>query len=409
MGQLDETTGLQQDYEKVFVDEWSPYLGAILLVMTTSVLMISGLFWGVFGGLKLWGNWFNNLVGLGPILGIKTNLENPLTHRISLMNITLLIGAFSSALFSRQFRINRTLKLEYVWGALGGIFMGIGASLAGGCTVGGFFTPLMFASPSGWAMWVGLIVGAYLGLKLLLWTMENITWGTTAPQRGPASALRRFYPIFGVVILGLVLYWAISWFGSDNTKYVDRAIIILAGFALGFVLHRSRFCFSRAFREPFMTGDGTMTKAMILTLAFGILIGSLLLQHKTVDPYLAIPASFWLGSFLGGLIFAVGMVFAGGCASGSLWRMGEGHIKLWVATFFFGWSGSVFNAIVKRWDLLTREMNLDLVETTKLGLQVYLPETFGSWGWSYLLSFAILAVWYLLIRYNESTGKFTVV
>ncbi len=26
----------------------------------------------------------------------------------------------------------------------------------------------------------------------------------------------------------------------------------------------------------------------------------------------------------------------------------------------------------------------------------------------YLLSFAVLLVWYLLVRYNESTGRFTV-
>ncbi|MDT8281616.1 MAG: YeeE/YedE thiosulfate transporter family protein [Gammaproteobacteria bacterium] len=30
-----------------------------------------------------------------------------------------------------------------------------------------------------------------------------------------------------------------------------------------------------------------------------------------------------------------GMVFAGGCASGSLWRVGEGHLKLVVAVIFF--------------------------------------------------------------------------
>jgi hypothetical protein len=133
-----------------------------------------------------------------------------------------------------------------------------------------------------------------------------------------------------------------------------------------------------------------------------------LLQKQTVDPYLAIPATFWLGSVLGGFIFGIGMVFAGGCASGSLWRMGEGHLKLWVAVFFFSWTGSIFSAVVKRWDLLTREMSLDLVEVSKVGQQVFLPEVFGGWSWLYLLSFAVLLVWYLLVRYNEETEKFTV-
>jgi uncharacterized membrane protein YedE/YeeE len=392
----------------VFVTEWSPYLGAILLVVVTSALVSSGLFWGVYGGLKLWGDWFNNAIGLGPLLGLKEELQSPLLHRISLMDITLVIGAFCAALMAGQFRISRPPALEFVTGAVGGALMGVGASLAGGCTTGGFFTPLMFASPAGWAMWLGLVAGAVLGLKALLWVMEHVRWGTSAPAVTSHSPLKRFYPLFGVLVLVLMAWWATDWFNSDDKRLAGRGIIIVSGFALGFILHRSRFCFSRVFREPFMTGDGTMTKAMILALALGIPLTSLLLQNRTVDPYLAIPATFWLGSLLGGVIFGVGMVLAGGCASGSLWRMGEGHLKLWVAVFFFAWSGSVFSAIAKRWDLLTREMSLDLVEVTKVGKQVFLPELLQGWGWVYLLSFALLAVWYLLVRYNEATEKFTV-
>lgn len=400
--------GLRDDYRRVFVTEWSPYLGAILLVVVTSALVSSGLFWGVYGGLKLWGDWFNNAIGLGPLLGLKEELQSPLLHRISLMDITLVIGAFCAALMAGQFRISRPPALEFVTGAVGGALMGVGASLAGGCTTGGFFTPLMFASPAGWAMWLGLVAGAVLGLKALLWVMEHVRWGTSAPAVSSPSPLKRFYPLFGLLVLVLMAWWATDWFNSDDKRLAGRGIIIVSGFALGFILHRSRFCFSRVFREPFMTGDGTMTKAMILALALGIPVTSLLLQNQAVDPYLAIPATFWLGSLLGGVIFGVGMVLAGGCASGSLWRMGEGHLKLWVAVFFFAWTGSVFSAIAKRWDLLTREMSLDLIEVTKVGKQVFLPELLQGWGWVYLLSFALLAVWYLLVRYNEATEKFTV-
>ena len=401
-------SGLREDYERVFVKSWSPYLGAILLVIVTSALMSSGLFWGVYGGLRLWGDWFNNFIGLGPLIGIKPELQNPLLHRISLMDITLVIGAFCAALLAGQFRINRPPLLEFITGALGGSLMGIGASLAGGCTTGGFFTPLTFASPAGWAMWVGLLGGAFLGLKALLWVMEHITWGTTAPKAAFSSPLKRYYPLFGLAVLLLIAWWATNWFTSADQRLASRGIIIAAGFALGFILHRSRFCFSRVFREPFMTGEGTMTKAMILALALGIPLSSVILQNTAMDPYLAIPATFWVGSVLGGVVFGIGMVFAGGCASGSLWRMGEGHLKLWVAVFFFAWTGSVFSAVVRRWDLLTREMSLDLVEVSKVGKQVFLPDVFGGWGWAYLLSFAILGIWYLLVRYNESTSRFTV-
>ena len=152
--------GFQEDYKTVFVEPWSANTGAIALVILMAVLMGSGLFWGVFGGIKLWGDYLNNAIGLGSLLGIKEQLESPLIHRISLMNIALLLGAFSAAMLSRQFHINHPPRLEYVWAAAGGTFMGVGATLAGGCTTGGFFVPLTFSSASGWAMWAGLLIGA---------------------------------------------------------------------------------------------------------------------------------------------------------------------------------------------------------------------------------------------------------
>jgi len=401
--------GLREDYNGILVNEWSPYVGGILLVMVNSILMLSGLFWGVFGGLKLWGDWFNNLIGLGPLLNIAEKLESPLTHRISLMDISLVIGAFTAALLSRQFALRRPPKQEYVNAALGGSLMGVGATLAGGCTTGGFFSPLMFQSAAGWVMWAGLLIGAFLGLKALLWAMENITWGTTPPARSEFAPPKSLSPWIGFAVLVAVVWWVTSWYGSADEKLAARGIVILIGFAQGFILHRSRFCTARVFREPFMTAEGEMTKAMILALAVGIPISSLLLQHKTVDPFLGIPPTFWVGSLVGGVIFGIGMVFAGGCATGSMWRMGEGHLKLWVAVFFFSWVGSIFSAVTKLTGLMVRETDLELmVDTTKVGYQAYLPDMLGGWSWVYLLSFAILLVWYLLVRYNESTEKFTV-
>ena len=403
--------GFKQDYNSVFVDSWSAYTGAILLVIIMAVLMGSGLFWGVFGGIKLWGDYLNNAIGLGSLLGIKAQLESPLMHRISLLDITLLMGAFSAALFSRQFHINRPPPLEYVWAAAGGTLMGIGATLAGGCTTGGFFVPLIFSSASGWAMWSGLLIGAVVGLKLLLWTMENITWGGIPPAYRPAR-LKKYYPWFGIVVAVLILIWAIDWWTSGEDKKAVRALLVVAGYAIGFVLHRSRFCLSRVFREPFMTAEGEMTKALMLAVALGAPVTALLIFNGTIDPYLAIPARFWLGSALGGLIFGIGMVFAGGCASGSLWRIGEGHLKLVVAVIFFAWSGSTANAVLGDFGLLAADIDIDfldgMAEMTGLGFQAFMPDLMGGWKYTLLTTYSLLAAWYAFIRYNESTSKFTV-
>ncbi|MGB5455463.1 MAG: YeeE/YedE thiosulfate transporter family protein [Gammaproteobacteria bacterium] len=403
--------GFGEDYKAVFVEPWSAYTGAVLLVIIMAVLMGSGLFWGVFGGLKLWGDYLNNAIGLGGVLGIKQELDSPLMHRISLLNITLLLGAFSAALLSRQFHINRPPRLEYIWAIVGGSLMGIGAVLAGGCTTGGFFVPLTFSSASGWAMAAGLLLGALIGLKLLLWTLENITWGMTPAKILPAH-LKRWYPWFGLLVGLLILWWALNWWNSSDDKEATRALLVLAGFAIGFVMHRSRLCFSRVFREPFMTAEGEMTKAMILAIALGAAVGGVLIAIGTIDPYIAVPTRFWLGALLGGVIFGIGMVFAGGCASGSLWRIGEGQLKLVVALIFFAWVGSTFNAILGRTGVLAVDIDLDFLDgvaqVSGLGFQAFMPDLFGSWEYSLLLTYVLLAVWYIFVRYNESTSKFTV-
>ncbi len=151
-----------------------------------------------------------------------------------------------------------------------------------------------------------------------------------------------------------------------------------------------------------------MTKAVRLALAIGIPIAALLFQKKVIDPYSAIPPTFWIGSLLGGLIFGIGMVFAGGCASGSLWRMGEGHVKLWLTMLFFSWMGSTASALFKKFGLTTiDDSNTEVYEMTRVGYQAYLPEMLGSWGWTLLIGGVLLLLWYALVRYNETTEKFT--
>jgi len=400
----------REDYEKVFVDQWSPYLGAILLVVVVIALMINGLFWGVFGGVRHWGDAFNHLVGLAPLLGVPPLDEDLLVHRMSLMNLVLLLGAFSAALMSRQFKLSRPPKLELVWAAVGGTLMGVGASLAGGCTTGGFFNPVLHSSPAGWAMWLGLVAGAVTGLKLLWWTLENIAWGTQAP---PALAthprLLRLSPITGVALIGAVAIWTAAWYGSSDTVLATRAAVVALGFAIGFVMHRSRLCFSRAFREPFMTGESSMTGAVILALAIGIPVAAFLFEKKVIDPYIAIPPTFWIGSLAGGLLFGIGMVFAGGCASGSLWRMAEGHLKLWVAMFFFAWTGSIASALLKGAGITSLDPdNVESFDVTGVGYQAWFPELFGGWLWALGAGGALLLAWYVFVRYNESSGRFTV-
>mgnify|MGYP001764892654 CR=1 FL=1 len=67
--------GFKADYERIFVKEWSPFAGVIMLLLAIISLMVSGQVWAVFGGVRFWGDWINNLIGLGPALGIPRELE----------------------------------------------------------------------------------------------------------------------------------------------------------------------------------------------------------------------------------------------------------------------------------------------------------------------------------------------
>lgn len=404
--------GFKEDYNAVFVKEWSPYLGFMLLVALVMMLMASGVFWGVFGGVKLWGDYINSWIGLGGVLGLPETLKSPLEHQMSVMNIALVLGAFTAALMSMQFAVRKAPWSEYGYGAVGGSLMGIGAVLAGGCTTGGFFIPLTFSAPAGWAMWAGLLLGAFVGLKILLWGMENITWGTKAPTNRTPK-LKPWFPWFGLVVAVLMVVWAARWFALGESYKATLALMLLAGYGIGFVQHRARLCFARAIREPFMTAEGLMTKAMIVALVVGTLFGSVLLQKGAIDPYSAISTRFWIGSLSGGVIFGIGMVLAGGCASGALWRIGEGHLKLVVALFFFAWIGSIASAVLGKLGLTNAEIDLDfmdgMVEFSALGYQAWLPQMLGGWSWSYVATGALLGIWWALVRYNEDTEKFTVI
>jgi uncharacterized membrane protein YedE/YeeE len=106
---------------------------------------------------------------------------------------------------------------------------------------------------------------------------------------------------------------------------------------------------------------------------------------------------FWAGALLGGLLFGVGMVLAGGCGAGSIWRAGEGHVKLWAAVAMFAVGASLARMVLVQNGLLQ-----------KLGVAVFLPSILG-WAEAMLLVAAVMAAWYLFATWNEQSKKFALV
>ncbi|MGN7613836.1 YeeE/YedE thiosulfate transporter family protein [Magnetococcales bacterium HHB-1] len=395
-----------------FQTSWLPNSGALLLVLAVAVLLINGEYWGVFAGFRYTGDAINQFLGLSSFFGTPEHLGDPLNHRIFVSDMVLIAAAMASAMIGGHFKLTPPPPMEYLNAAFGGILMGVGATLAGGCTVGGFFTPLIFSSPAGWMMLLGLMMGAAIGVRMLLWWMDAVPWGTAPKPMLDSGISARLFPLLGWIILVSLLFWAIDWMSAENLPIVKKGYIVLAAIGIGIVLQRSRLCFSKAVREPFMTGDGSHAKAVMLAILIITPLAALIIDRGGMDVYGIIPPRFWLGSLFGGLIFGIGMVFAGGCATSTLWRFAEGNIKMLFTLLFFAWSGSVSAGLMGRSGWLERDFDLDYLDgvpaITELGAQVFMKDILGGWGWAILFASGMVALWYLLIRYNERTERFTV-
>lgn len=111
----------------------------------------------------------------------------------------------------------------------------------------------------------------------------------------------------------------------------------LIGVAFGVILQRSRLCFAGAFRDLIMSGDGRLMRAIIVGLAVTTVGFAMLMTRFVPDPsFDVLPPGAHIqpvgwATVVGGVMFGIGMVLAGGCVSGTLWRMGEGYLNSWVA------------------------------------------------------------------------------
>lgn len=374
----------------------SPYLAALLILALIGLLLVNQVFWGVFSGVRLWGDWFNYSIGLNEILNIKSEPDNPLYHRISLMNISFLFGAMAIALATKKFNLVFIGKQNALWAVIGGCLMGLGATLAGGCTVGGFFSPISLSAPTGFVMLIGLFIGALVGYQCFMWTLFNIKWGK--PAKPPKALTSKRWQTCGYLIFLALIIWACSWYNTDDASLSHRAVLIVIGLCFGVIMQHSRFCFSSAIRSPILGGNSSMTHAILILLLLSVISNGLLMTYFKIDVSPAIPPTFWLGSLLGGFLFGFGMIFGGGCASGTLWRSAEGNIKALVTLFFMGWSGSIFTALGKNNGLLSREITADWQERTPLGEQFFLNHDLFGLILSICLTLTFVTCWYLAIK-----------
>ena len=101
----------------------------------------------------------------------------------------------------------------------------------------------------------------------------------------------------------------------------------LLGLVMGFVLHRSDFCVTGMFRDFFLFRDTTLLRSLVLLVATSMLLFELGRLSGLIKiypfPLLGLPSG---ATLMGAMLFGFGMVLAGGCVFGTLYKMGSGSL-----------------------------------------------------------------------------------
>ena len=182
--------------------------------------------------------------------------------------------------------------------------------------------------------------------------------------------------LLGIVAIGLILTFTVG----------ERVAFFWAiGSVFGFILQRSRFCFTASMRDPYLTGSTTLTKAVLAAFAITT-IGFAAIKYGAFAKGLPIPGQsyvvpFGVHTIVGAFMFGIGMVIAGGCASGTLMRVGEGFGMQILSLFFFV-VGSLLGAATFGWWKLTFIVRSPTV---------FLPDVFG-WIGAVVIQLLIIAL-----------------
>lgn len=386
---------LYDQYDKAFGRPW-PVIPSALAIAALSVFLFAfDRPWTASDGLRNWGDWLFQSLGFT----IQADLLPPHLYSGSVLNLGLLAGGLATALVSREFAVRGAPFNEIFKGSFGGLLMGCGAMLAFGCNIGGFFSALSALSASGAGMMIGLLIGAFIGARYLIRENARLieagrlpfpTACEAAPRPAPAAAAFRLQPLAGAFVLAAFLGVGALYHQLGHSRL---AVFLYFGLAFGVIFQRSRFCLVHAFREPFMTGKSEHARAAALALTLGMIGFAILKATDLKDSSEWVFPSFWLGAIFGGAAFGVGMVLVGGCGAGSIWRAGEGHVKLWAALVFFATGASMTRQLLVRTDVIRR-----------LGDAIFLPNVFG-WSGAVCAVAALMIIWYLLSGWNEQKKR----
>jgi len=134
-------------------------------------------YWYVTTQEAQWVGWAMHKLGWNQMdnlfFGFVNGIPNPLVNPADWMSIALFFGAAVMALLHNEFKFKTPTWETATWAIIGGALMGIGSRLGLGCNVGAFFVRVSQGDPSGWLYGIGMIGGAYIGVKFFNWWTER--------------------------------------------------------------------------------------------------------------------------------------------------------------------------------------------------------------------------------------------
>ncbi|SDX39371.1 hypothetical protein SAMN05660923_02230 [Tepidimicrobium xylanilyticum] len=190
----------------------------------------------------------------------------------------------------------------------------------------------------------------------------------------------------GILVLTIAITFGIFLYFKSHLL----SFFWMTGIASGFILQRSKFCFAAALRDPFLIGSTSLSKALLISIALTT-IGFTAIKYGAYTNGQEIPGqisviNISLATIIGGILFGIGMVLAGGCASGLLMRTGEGFLTQLVALVFFI-LGSLWGAHDFGW------WNEKFISK---GFKVFLPDILG-WFKALIIQLSFIGLLYVFL------------
>ena len=365
--------GFRRDY---LVKFWNPLYSVLFIGLLSAYYFgLTGSAWAVTGEFTRWAGEILALFGVQTkewdyfkIIGLEGNI---FTRKDGVMIIGMFLGALIATLWANGFKLRfPKSKTRILQALIGGIIAGFGARLGMGCNLASFFTGIPQFSLHAWFFTLMSVVGVWVGTKALMLPMlrSRATLQSGACAMTPRKDRSRFSFILGCVVCVLALVWIVELMGQDSytPKVSKLGIATLLGLLFGFVIARAQICFTSAFRDLFLTGRALMAKAIVLGMFLSTLgvFGFIMLGVP--------PKIVWVGAnvLIGGFLFGFGIVIAGGCECGWMYRAMEGQMH-YVIVGIGNLIGSALLAYT--WPLYSKALATSYPK-------INLLESFGNYG-----------------------------